>query len=122
MKQKRTLLRIGYWVAAIGDYIVAVLVLIPSRMGVTEFVHPMGLTAAIAFSWGTLLIIADRKPVQRRWVLLPTMLVAFLLSVASVYTCVTGIIPINKLIPALVMYPLVLCLLTYTWFKTRGIE
>ena len=38
----------------------------------------MGLMSAVAFSWAVLLIVADRKPVERRWVLLPTTLVAFL--------------------------------------------
>ena len=77
----RSLIRMSYWVAAIADFVIAVLVLLPGRMGVTEFVYPMGLMSAVAFSWGVLLIVADRKPVERRWVLLPTTLVVFLLGV-----------------------------------------
>ena len=34
----RMLIRLSYWVAAIADFVIAILVLIPERMGVTEFV------------------------------------------------------------------------------------
>ena len=79
MSNNRILLRTSYWVAAIADFVIAFLVLIPARMGVDAFVYPMGLMSAVAFSWGVLLIIADREPMARRWILLPTMLVVFLL-------------------------------------------
>ena len=80
MNKQRNLLRASYWVAAIVDLIIDILVMIPEIMGVTGFVYPMGLMSAVAFSWAVLLIIADRKPVERRLVLLPTMLEAFLLA------------------------------------------
>ena len=121
MNNGRTLLRISYWVAAIGDLIIAVLVLIPSRMGVDGFVYPMGLMSAVAFSWGVMLLIADQKPVERRWILLPTILVVFLLGVVVVYTVLRGILPINQLIISLVLNVIVLSLLIYTWFNTQDL-
>ena len=45
----RILIRVSYWVAAIVDFAVAVVVLIPERRGVEEFVYPMGLMSAVAF-------------------------------------------------------------------------
>jgi peptidoglycan/LPS O-acetylase OafA/YrhL len=39
-------------------------------MGLTEIVYPMGLISAVAVSWGILLLVADRKPSQRKWVLI----------------------------------------------------
>ena len=54
-------LRISYWLAAIADFVVAILCLIPSRMGVGQYVYPMGLMSAVAFSWGVLLLFADRE-------------------------------------------------------------
>jgi hypothetical protein len=50
MEEHRILVRISYWVAAIADFIIAILVLVPDRMGVTGFVYPMGLMSAVAFS------------------------------------------------------------------------
>ena len=82
MNQHRNLIRASYWVAAIADFIIAILVLIPERMGVVRFVYPMGLMSAVAFSWGVMLVLADRKPIERKWVLSPTILVVFLLGVA----------------------------------------
>jgi len=82
MKKYILLLRLSYWAAAIADFSLAVLVLMPDRMGLTEIVYPMGLLSAIAFSWGILLLMADRKPLQRRWILIPTILVVALLLAA----------------------------------------
>lgn len=120
MDNNRKLIRASYWVAAIADFIIAVLVLIPARMGVTDFVYPMGLMSAVAFSWGVLLIIADRKPIERSWVLLPTMLVVFLLGVAGIYAVSVGAIPFGRIIGSSTVVVLVLGLLTFTWFKTRA--
>ncbi|WP_126455720.1 hypothetical protein [Sulfuriflexus mobilis] len=82
MNKQILLLRLSYWSAAIADFGVAIMVLIPERMGLTEIVYPMGLASAIAFSWGVLLLVADRKPVERKWVLIPTILVVGLLTTA----------------------------------------
>ena len=121
MNQQRNLLRTSYWVAAIVDFIIGILVMMPERMGVTGFVYPMGLMSAVAFSWAVLLIIADRKPVERRWVLLPTMLVAFLLGVAGVYAVIVGVIPASRIIGSSAAIVVVLGLLSYTWLRTRNI-
>ena len=121
MNGYRRLIRISYWVAAIADFVVALLVLIPDRMGVSEFVYPMGLMSAVAISWAVMLIIADRRPIERRWILLPTMLVVFLLGVAGIYSAIIGVVPVSRVIGSSTAVVLVLGLLTYTWLKTRSI-
>ena len=119
MRQHIILLRTSYWVAAVVDFIIAFLVLIPERMGVSGFVYPMGLMSAVAFSWAVLLIFADRKPIERKWVLPPTILVAFLLGIAGIYAVIMNVIPFSRIIPSLAAVVIVLCLLVYTCFKTR---
>ena len=119
MNKHLVLLRTSYWVAAIADFIIAFLVLIPERMGVTEFVYPMGLMSAVAFSWAVMLVIADRQPLERRWVLVPTILVVLLLGVAGIYAAVAEVIPPSRVIGSSTAVALVLGLLTYTWLKTR---
>ena len=79
MDKKIRWLRIAYWTAALADFVIAILVLIPARMGVSNYVYPMGLMSAVAFSWGVLLILADRHPLKRRWILIPTIIVVALL-------------------------------------------
>ncbi len=120
MKDDTALLRTSYWVAAVVDFVVAGFALIPERMGVTGFVYPMGLMSAVAFSWGVLLLIADRKPIERRWILPPTILVVFLLGVAGLYAVVAGILPFRHIIASSTAVVAVLCLLTYTYYRTRG--
>jgi drug/metabolite transporter (DMT)-like permease len=122
MNHYRFLLRLSYWVAAIADFIIAVLVLIPQRMGVTDFVYPMGLMSAVAFSWGIMLVLADRKPLERRWVLAPTILVVFLLGSAVAYAGISGLIPAEQIMASTAAVVAVLGLLIYTWFKTRSIQ
>lgn len=84
MRKKILLLRLSYWTAAIADFGISILVLIPQQVGLTELVYPMGLMSAIAFSWGILLLIADRKPIERKWILIPTIIVVALLSIVRV--------------------------------------
>ena len=84
MKKHILLLRLSYWTAAIADFGIAILVLIPEKMGLTEIVYPMGLVSAVAFSWGILLLTADRKPLERRWILIPTIIVVGLLSIVRI--------------------------------------
>jgi Ca2+/Na+ antiporter len=73
-------LRLSYWIAAIADFAIAILTWMPERMGVTEIVYPGGLASVIAFSWGVMLLIADRKPTERKWILIPTILVVTLIA------------------------------------------
>jgi hypothetical protein len=40
--------------------------------------------SAVAFSWGILLIFADRRPFERRWILIPTIIVVALLTTARI--------------------------------------
>ena len=92
MQKHILLLRLSYWIPALADFAIAYWALLPERMGVSEIVYPMGLTAAIAFSWGVMLIVADRKPMERRWVLIPTILVVGLLTVTRLVFSQNGVI------------------------------
>jgi hypothetical protein len=110
-------LRLSFWVAAIADFLVAVMVLIPDLPG-DDYVISMGQMAAVAFSWGILLIMAARKPMEHRWIAVPTMLVVFLLGAVSLHALVTGLLPATILIPSLVASVLVFTLLLVGYMKT----
>jgi hypothetical protein len=97
MKKEILLLRLSYWIAAIADFGIAILVLMPDTMGLSEVVYPMGLVSAIAFSWGVLLLMADRKPLERSWVLIPTIVVVALLSAARIIFILKGAIEFSLL-------------------------
>lgn len=120
MKSSILWLRVGYWAAAIADFVLAVLVLIPERMGVAGYVYPMGLMAAVAFSWGVLLVIADHKPLERRWVVPPTMLVVALLGSVAIHAGSTGLISAGRAGAAALASAVVLLLLVIGYLRTRG--
>ena len=121
MDEKVKWLRISYWATAIADFIVVVLVLIPGINGVTEYVYPMGLMSAVAFSWGVLLIYADRRPVERRWILLPTMLVVAIIAVVGLHAGISGLLPLIQIIPSTCASVVLFSILLYSHLKFRGL-
>ena len=64
-------------------------------MGATEVTYPMGLASATVFSWVVMLIIADRKPIERKWVLIPTILVVALITIVRTRFSLQGTIEFN---------------------------
>jgi drug/metabolite transporter (DMT)-like permease len=104
----------SYWIAAIADFSIAILVWIPERMGLTEIVYPMGLASAVAFSWGVLLLVADRKPLERRWILIPTILVVALITFARTTFSLDGAIEFSI---ALLLFAIILIIfMAYSFY------
>ena len=118
MKAKIIWLRISYWTAAIADFGIAISVLLPKRVGLTEFVYPMGLLSAVAFSWGVLLLIADRKPIERRWILIPTILVVALLTGFRLYAAFIGLIDFS--LAFLLFGILLLLVMIYSYWLSKS--
>jgi len=114
MSKAILLLRLSYWVAAIADFGIAVVAWMPKRMGVIDTVYPMGLAAVMAFSWGVLLLLADRKPFERRWILIPTILVVTLIISVRVKFSLDGAVAFST--PLLVFAIAVIILLTYSYY------
>ncbi len=119
MKSKITWLRISYWTAAIADFGIAISVLVPERVGLTEFVYPMGLISVVTISWGILLLIADRKPVERRWILIPTIIVVALLSGVRIFAVLSGMLEFS--IPYLILGVMILSLLIYSYINSKSL-
>ena len=88
MKKERSIktwLHISYWSAALADFYIGIVALFPQKMGVENYVYPMGLFSAVAISWGIMLLIADRRPLEREWLILPTIIVVALINIARIY-------------------------------------
>jgi hypothetical protein len=122
MKNKIRWLRISYWAGAIGDFTLAILALVPGTMEVPSYYYPMGLLSAVAFSWGCMLIWADREPLERRWVLKPTILVGSLLLIAVIYSMYSGAIGFGSHVHNLVLYPAMIVLWSFSYRNARDIE
>jgi hypothetical protein len=108
------LLRLSYWAAAITDLVVAILFLMPERMGETEITYPMGLASVIVFSWVVILIMADRKPIERKWVLIPTIIVVALITIVRVTFSLGETIEFNLVL--LIFAIALIILMTYSYF------
>jgi hypothetical protein len=122
MDRKIKWLRIAYWTAAIADFAIAIIVLIPARMGVPNYVYPMGLMSAVAFSWGVSLLIADRKPVERRWFIIPTILVVALIGIVGLHSGIIGLMPMIRGVLNLIVSIIVLSILIYSYMITRNLK
>ena len=114
MTKSILLLRLSYWIAAIADFIIAILVWIPERMGVAEVAYPMGLASVTIFSWTVMLLIADRKPIERKWILIPTILVVTLITVVRTKFVFNGTVEFNL---ALLLFAIgLVTLMTYSYY------
>ncbi len=122
MRSKVALLRASYWAGAVADVGVGVLTLVPSRMGETEFRYPMGLAAAVMFGWALLLIWADRRPLERRGVLLPTIFVILGLLSAGLYAVASGIFPIARIVPTSILGAALIALMGFSYLEAGKIE
>ena len=115
-----TWLRVSYWVGAVADAVATVAILNPSRMGESEFRYPMGLAAALMLAWTVLLVWADRRPVERRGVLLLTV---FPLIIGLMASCVfagsSGQLPVGQVVARLIVLAIIAVLMLYSYARAR---
>ncbi len=115
-----TWLRVGYWVGAVADAVATVSLLIPSRTAETEFRYAMGMAAALMLAWTVLLIWGDRRPVERRGVLLLTLfpLIPALLA-AVIYAGVVGQLPPGQVAVRSAMLVVVFVVMLYGYIRAE---
>jgi hypothetical protein len=90
------------------------------EMGLSEIEYPMGLMSAVAFSWGIMLLIADRKPLERKWVLIPTILVVALLTFVRILFEINEKIETNF---AISLFGIVLIIfMAYSYYSTNNVD
>jgi hypothetical protein len=120
MKSEIRWLRISYITGAVADGLVGILLLIPDRMGETEFRYPMGIAASLMFGWAFLLVWANRKPVERKGVLLLTIFPVITgLLIAGVAAVASGIFPFSKIILSSLLEIGLIALFGYSYVKAR---
>jgi hypothetical protein len=118
-----TWLRTSYWAGAVADAVIGIVMLIPGRMGETEFEYPMGLAAALMFGWTVLLIWADRKPMERKAILLITVFPVITgLLLSGIYAVATGLLPASKILPHSVVGVILIILMLYSYVNARGLH
>jgi hypothetical protein len=122
-------LRIAYWAGIIVDAIAAIQMLFPQLLlrtfdidlvATAEFIFAMRYGAPLMIGWTVLLFWADRKPVERKDILLITafpVVVGYVVIV--IYAIAAGFATVRQMIPALVMQAVLLALFTIGYLKAR---
>ena len=116
-------LRISYIAGAVADGLIGVLMLLPVRMGETEFRYPMGLGASLMFGWTGLLLWASRRPLERKGVLLLTICPVISGLVASgIWAVAAGHFPPRKIAPSTILGLALILLMGISYAKARRAE
>ena len=108
MENKILFLRISYWAGAILDAIAFLIMLFPPLFalnnGLTNFNpgmdyrYAMGMGAPLMLGWTALLLWADRKPMERKSILLITLLVVFGEVATEIFGVATGFIVVPAML------------------------
>jgi hypothetical protein len=132
MKNPTMLLRISYWLGAIVDGFMVVPMLSPRVAGVLfgiedfdpgdEYRYAMMVAASLMLGWTVLLIWADRKPLERKGILLITVFPVIIgLALAGVFAVKVDMIGVERMIPTWVLQAILIVLFSYSYcYATRA--
>ncbi len=129
-QHKIHLLRTSFWIGAIIDALAAIQLLIPnlwaSFYGLTIDTANGALNlalvtaAALMLGWTGLLIWADRKPIERKGILLLTAFpVVFIMAANNAYAAASGLTTIQSVLPFLAMQCVLSILFVFSYFNAR---
>jgi hypothetical protein len=128
-----TYLRMSYWVGAIFNALVILPMLSPKVAGVVFGISPftpgndygyaMSIAATLMGGWVFLLIWADRKPIERRGVLLLTVIPVLPgLIFSGVYAVVSGFIRADEMLETWIMQGLLALLFGFSYLKANKLD
>ena len=123
MKNKIIWLRISYWVGAIADGIATLRMLFPKIAYGVEYRYALGLGASLMLGWTFLLVWADRKPLERKGVLLLTIFPVITgLLLAEIYSAAKGLITFGKMLPTGIFLVALIALFSFSYFNARDVK
>jgi len=108
MENRILFLRISYWAGAILDAIAFLIMIFPSLFALNnglknfhpgvEYRYAMGMGAPLMLGWIILLLWADRKPVERKDILLITLLVVLGEVATEIFGVMIGFIAVSAML------------------------
>lgn len=111
-------LKASYIVGAVADGLIGILMLLPGRMGETEFRYPMGLGASLMFGWTALLLWAYKRPMERKGVLVLTIFpVISGLMATGIWAVAAGHFPVQKIVPSSILGVAIIILMGFSYWK-----
>lgn len=111
------LLRVSYWVGAITDGLAGIRMLIPAGSNSAEYRYALALGAALMFGWAFILLWADRKPTERKGVLLITVFVVAGLIAAEIYAMTNELVAPGRVIPVIIFLVALSILFCFSYFN-----
>ena len=115
-------LRVSYWAGALTDAIAVLRMMFPQLANGVEYRYAMGLGASVVLGWAFLLIWADRKPVERKGVLLLTLFPVITgIIIAEVYAYFAGFMELESVLPTVVYLLALSALFTFSYLKAREV-
>jgi hypothetical protein len=126
MKNKIIFLRISYWFGAVLDGIMVIPMLFPrvggKMFGINNFnpgndyKYAMMIGASLMLGWTVLLIWADRKPVERKGIILITIIpVVIGMVLAGVFAVTVDLIHWQNMLPTWIIQLLLLIVFFYSY-------
>ena len=110
-------LRISYWIGVIADGLAALRMLFPKNAYGVEYRYALGLGASLMLGWTFLLIWADRKPLERKGVLLLTVFPVITgLLLAEIYAVVSGMMSFGQMAPTGLILVGLMFLFSFSYF------
>ncbi len=133
MKNKTILLRISYWFGAVLDGVMVIPMLFPSVGGAmfgidhfnpgNEYKYAMMIGASLMLGWTVLLIWADRKPLERKGIILITVIpVVTGMVLAGIFAVSVGMVKVESMIPVWILQSILLILFSYSYFSKSKVE
>ena len=133
MKNSAILLRISYWLGAILDGFLVVPMLVPEIGGAIfgiddfdpsqEYRYAMIIGASLMLGWTVLLLWADRKPFERKDVLLITVLPVIIgMVLAGVFAANVGVVEVQRMVPMWILQAGLVMLFSYSYYTARRAE
>jgi hypothetical protein len=129
VKSSTTWLRISYWVGAVADGIVAAVMFAQAILALpspltryvpeTPYRYAMGLAGSLMLGWTILLLWADRRPVERRGILIITIVVILGLMGSSVFSLSAGFMPARSVVPVLVFQVALIAMFASSYVASR---
>jgi hypothetical protein len=122
-------LRLAYWAGAVLDLLAGLTMLFPALFIINNqlssfyptpaYRYAMGMGAPLMLAWSILLLWADRKPMERKGVLLVTLLVVFGEVINEIVAACTGYIAAFALIPTWIIQAALSVLFIFSYMNAR---
>lgn len=131
---RRKFLRISYWIGAIFDALVIIPMLSPQVAGIifrgspnydpgNDYGYAMRIGASLMLGWVCLLIWADQKPVERRGVLLLTIVPVLVgLIYSGIYAVTMNVIPTGNMLPTWIMQGMLVLLFGFSYLNAKKLD